>query len=219
MGTGWSRRGTGRILWAALIVLSIGHQSEAGDSLSTILEGVRGKYCSAPGLGMDYRREVITRSMSMLGTAVKGDVAEGRIYYRSPYNLRVEQETPRKEILVTNGETLWWHIPDERITHHYPFEQYGRELRVLGDIFRGLVKVEDSFQVKVVTHDPQAGSAIELRPDPAWEQIDHIRVDISPGFDISRVEIHSVLGTITRFHLKGIRPQASFPQGFFQFNE
>ena len=47
----------------------------AKDDLSTILEGIRGKYGNLPGLSVGYTREVITRSMSMLGDKVKGDVA------------------------------------------------------------------------------------------------------------------------------------------------
>jgi outer membrane lipoprotein-sorting protein len=214
-----NRKRIGRLLGYAAVISVLACQALAADGLSAVLEKVRIKYCNAPGLTMEYRREVTTRSLSMLGSTAKGDLARGRIYYRPPYNLRVEQETPRKEILVTNGKVLWWHIPDERKTDQYPFEQYGQELRVLGDIFRGLVRIEDSFRVKLVSNDPQTGATIELRPDPPWEQIDHILVSVGTESDITAVEIHNVLGTVTRFDLQGIRPQTAFREGFFQFRE
>ena len=93
------------------------------DNLSGILEGIRNKHNHLPGLTVNYTREVITRSMSMLGKQVKGDLATGRIYFRPPYFLRLEQKTPQTEAIIADGETLWWYIPQKKQAHQYPFRK------------------------------------------------------------------------------------------------
>ncbi|HDM09222.1 MAG TPA: hypothetical protein ENF92_01755, partial [Desulfobacteraceae bacterium] len=47
--------------------------------LNQVLEGIHNHYKADNGLVIDYRREVKTRTMSMLGNKVKGDLASGKI--------------------------------------------------------------------------------------------------------------------------------------------
>ena len=68
----------------------------ADPKLSSILEGIRKRYGLVPGLTLTYEREVITKSMAMLGDQVKAEVATGLIHYKSPHLLKFQQETPTK---------------------------------------------------------------------------------------------------------------------------
>ncbi|MBW1705304.1 MAG: outer membrane lipoprotein carrier protein LolA [Deltaproteobacteria bacterium] len=187
------------------------------DNLSGILEGIRNKHNHLPGLTVNYTREVITRSMSMLGNQVKGDIATGRIYFRPPYFLRLEQETPQAETIIANGETLWWYIPEKKRAHQYPFLEFGKELKLLSDIFRGLVRVEENFQIAMLMQEEQGAYGIELRPDPPWQEIDRIILTVTVGYDIRQVDIHNQLGSITRFKLEGLTAKEKFDENFFHF--
>ncbi len=187
------------------------------DNLSGILEGIRSKHNHLPGLTVNYTREVITRSMSMLGNQVKGDLATGRIYFRPPYFLRLEQKTPKAETIIANGETLWWYIPEKKQAHQYPFCEFGKELRLLSDIFRGLVRVEENFQVAMLMQKEEGSYKIELRPDPPWQEIDRIILTVTSSYDIRQVDIHNQLGSITRFRLKGLVEREKFDKNFFHF--
>ena len=53
------------------LMLLLSGPAVAGDDLSKILEVIRGKYGHLPGLTIDYTREVVTRSMSMMGNQIK----------------------------------------------------------------------------------------------------------------------------------------------------
>ena len=187
------------------------------DNLSGIIEGIRNKHNHLPGLTVNYTREVITRSMSMLGKQVRGDLATGRIYFRPPYFLRLEQKTPQTETIIANGETLWWYIPEKKQAHQYPFCEFGKELRLLSDIFRGLVRVEKNFQVAMLMQEEQGTYGIELRPDPPWQEIDRIVLTVKSDYDIKQVDIHNQLGSITRFKLEGLTSKEKFDKEFFHF--
>ena len=207
----------GLLVFHLLVLLLHGSLAFGNDELADILEGIQKKYGNLPGLTVNYTREVITRSMSMLGNQAKGDLAEGRIFFAPPYSLRLEQKTPNAETLITDGDTLWWYIPDKKTVHKYPFQEFGKELKLLSDIFRGLSEMEKSFQVTM--HDPkgQEEYQIELRPDPPWQEIDRIILSVTRDFHIRVVNIHNQLGSITRFTLQGLASREQFPKGFFSF--
>ncbi len=200
------------------LLLFVGGPSADGQELSQTLDGIRKRYGPLPGLTLDYSREVITKTMAMMGGTVKGDMATGRIHLKSPYFLRLEQETPKQETLVTNGETLWWHVPHENVVHEYPARKFGRELRLLSDIFRGLSQVEESFQVLLIGQDPEGSHQIRLIPTTVWQEVESVEVTVTKDYEIRTVEIFNPLGTRTKFILTGPRVRESFPKDFFEFS-
>ena len=200
-----------------LLLLFLQGQALSNDDLSTVLEGIQGKYGSLPGLSTKYTREVITRSMSMLGNQVKGDLATGQMFFKPPYCLRLEQKTPNPETLIANEDTIWWYIPDKKCAYKYPSQEFGKELRLLSDIFRGLSQVTKNFQIVMNDQNEQGKNQIELIPDPPWQEIDRIILTVTRTYDIQVVNIHNQLGTVTRFTFKSMIVKDNFGKDFFEF--
>jgi outer membrane lipoprotein-sorting protein len=192
--------------------------SARAQDLAQILEGIQKRYGHIPGLTLHYSREVVTKSMAMMGGKVKGDMATGQIHLKPPYFLRLEQETPKPETLVTDGETLWWYVPNEKVVHEYPARKFGRELRLLSDIFRGLSQVEESFQVLLVGQDEEGNHQIRLIPTTVWQEVESVEVTVTKDYEIRTVEILNPLGTRTRFTLTAPRIRETFPKDFFEFS-
>ena len=205
------------ILFNLIVLLFHGSAAFAGDDLSTVLGGIKGKYGGLPGLSIGYTREVITRSMSMMGNQVKGDLATGQMFFKPPYFLRLEQRTPTVETLMANEKTLWWYIPDKKLAHRYPSQEFGKELRLLSDIFRGLSQVTNNFQIMMGDQTGAGEYQIELIPDPPWQEIDRIVLTVTHAYDIRIVDIHNQLGTTTRFTLQDLTVRHSFEKSFFEF--
>jgi outer membrane lipoprotein-sorting protein len=205
------------ILFHVLILLLVGSMARASGEVSNVMEGINRRYGHLKGLSLTYTREVVTRSMSMLGNQARGDLASGKIHFKPPYSLRLEQEKPQSEIVVTNGDTLWWYIPQKKRVYRYPSNKFGRELKLLSDIFSGLAKVEERFRVRLSAPNEGGGYQLELFPHPPWEEIDHIVLTLANGYDIRVVEIYNQLGSITRFTLSDLLVQEKFEKGFFQF--
>lgn len=209
-----------RYLMAGFLLLSLLPWSAVAEDpkLSTILEGIRKRYGLVPGLTLTYEREVITKSMAMLGDQVKAEVATGLIHYKSPHFLKFQQETPTKEVLVTDGNVVWWYIQAKNQAHHYSSHQLSREVKLLGDIFQGLRGVEQSFVVLQRGEDDKGALILEVTPSPSWGEIDHIDLTIMPGsFHIQKVEIYNLLGGLTRFKLGDSLKEERFKDDFFQF--
>ena len=189
----------------------------AEGTLSSILQGIKNRYGTSSGLSVPYTRDVITRSMSMLGAQTKGDLASGIIHFKSPHFLRLDQEMPASEIIIANDDILWWYIPDKKEAHRYRAKDFGRELRLLSNIFRGLAEVKDSFKVQLQKKDEKGDYKIVLVPDPPWQEIDRIILTVSPEYEIRSVRIFNALGSVTRFNLGDFELEKTFEKGFFNF--
>jgi outer membrane lipoprotein-sorting protein len=190
----------------------------ANDQVSKVLEGVRKNYGHLPGLTVTYKREILTKSMAMLGETTKGDLATGRFYFKPPYFLKVQQETPKVETVISDGKTLWWYVPHKKQVYQYPSDKLGKELRLLSDIFHGLRKVEEGFDVTLTADDPKEGYHLKLTPNPPWPEIQYINLLVVHGsYAIRVVENYNYLGGVTRFILGDVSVQEKFEEGFFGF--
>ncbi len=209
-----------RYLMAGFLLLCLFPWSALAEDpkLSAVLEGIRKRYGLVPGLTLTYEREVITKSMAMLGDQVKAEVATGVIYYKAPHSLKFQQETPTKEILITDGNVLWWYIQAKNQAHRYSSHQLSQEVKLLGDIFQGLRGVEQSFVILQKGEDDKGALILEVTPNSSWGDIDRIDLTVTPGsFHIQKVEIYNLLGGLTRFKLGDSIKEERFSDDFFKF--
>lgn len=206
-----------RLIVFPLLIFLLQGPATADESLVDILQGIKRNYGNLAGLSLPYSREVVTRSMSLLGDQAKGDMASGNIFFKHPYFLRLEQEKPKAETIIANNEILWWYIPDKKCAYQYPSKDFGKELRLLSDIFRGLSRVENSFQVVLQGRNTSGEYEMDLIPNPPWEEIDRIALTITGQYEIRSVRIYNRLGSITIFNLGGLTEKKDFEEGFFRF--
>jgi outer membrane lipoprotein-sorting protein len=191
----------------------------AGDQVSSVVECIRERYGHLPGLTVTYEREILTRSMVLLGDQVASDRATGRIHFKPPHYLRVEQETPSRESVISNGDILWWYVPEKKQAYRYPAQKLGKELRIFADIFQGLREAEESFMLSLSRDDEGKERRLELTPNPPWPDVDHITLYLaSEDCRIETIEIYNVLGGMTRFRLGEETVEKSFPESFFAFS-
>jgi outer membrane lipoprotein carrier protein len=190
----------------------------AAEGTAELLKGVQEKYGSLPGFTVAYSREILSKSMAMLGEPVKTDDASGLIHFKPPHFLRIAQEKPRQETVLADGRTLWWYIPHKKQVYRYPSSKLGRELTLLVDIFQGLKRAEETFRIAREEPLNQGEAFISLTPEPPWPQVEHIGLSIDPGdHRIRVVEIHNHIGGVTRFILGALTVMERFSDGFFFF--
>ena len=189
------------------------------DRLSTVIEGISGRYGNAKGLAAEYTREAISKTMAKLGTADRHDLAKGRLYFKTPHFVRLEQASPQEELLLTDGQTLWWYVPIKKEAYKYPAKKFGQELRLLSDVLKGLKDAEDRFKITLKAISETNTYHLILRPEPPWQDIDHLEVIICKGdYAIKGVDIYNSIGGLTRFLLSSWKEKNRFRKGFFFFS-
>ncbi|NCO61380.1 MAG: hypothetical protein COZ70_15515 [Deltaproteobacteria bacterium CG_4_8_14_3_um_filter_51_11] len=208
-----------RTVAGTLLLISLAGTGYCAEEVSDILAGLKNRYGNLAGISVPYTREVITRTMTMLPGKLKGDMAEGSLFFRPPFNFKLDQQKPEHELLLSDGEKIWWFVPSKSLVTIYPFRKFGKEFILLSDVLRGLSEVGEKFVTALVPSEGGKDTyGLELRPEPPWEDIDRIVLTITGDFRIAGVTIHNMIGGITRFELGELKAQPDFPDGFFRFN-
>lgn len=189
------------------------------DQVSTIIGGIRTRYGNVQGLTAMYTREAISKTMVTLGVGERSDIAGGTLYFKAPYRLRLEQAFPQEELLLTDGQTLWWYIPGKNEAYQYSTEDFGRELRLLGEVLQGLKNARDNFKITYKDNPEASTHQLALRPEPPWTDIDHLELIVGKGdFVLAQVDIYNTIGGLTRFMFSEWREDVSLQEGLFTFS-
>jgi outer membrane lipoprotein-sorting protein len=199
-----------------LIIVYLPNPAPADQLLTQILDGIQKKYSQLPGLSLPYEREVITRSMALLGGGTNKDLATGQLFFKPPSFVKIQQETPKPETMYTEGPVLWYYVPHKSEAYRYPCPDF---VHLLGDIFQGLRDVEERFDIVLSRISEDGGCELKLSPNPPWPSIQHLELTVSQtDYTIQKVEIYDSAGGITRFTLGDLHVENSFPEGFFSFS-
>ncbi len=177
----------------------------------TSFQKIRERYSDLRGIKIQYRRYIISKTMSMLGEGVESDIAEGEILLSPPYNLRLEQKIPSHEFIISDGKTIWWYIPKDRIAHKYKAGSFGKELSIIRSIFTGMKEIEKGFFLRCNDSDK-----LILIPKEKWQDIEKIEIVLSKGYRIRKVKIYNILGSVTCFEIKKEK-FVSINKNLFQF--
>lgn len=189
------------------------------DLVASILDGLSHKYGSVQGLTARYTREAISKTMVTLGATERRDIARGGLYFKPPYLLRLEQTSPQDELLITDGQKLWWYIPKKKEAYRYPADTFGTELRLLGEVLQGLSSARDKFKITCSDNPDAADYYLELTPDPPWKDIDHLELRIGKdNFTIEQVDIVNTIGGLTRFILSKVKEDVPLQDNLFSFS-
>ena len=201
-----------------LIVLPVKYASP-DDQLAEILNGVGDRYGEISGLTADYTRESISKTMAMLKAADKHDLAKGKLFFRPPNFLRLEQASPQEELLLTNADTLWWYIPIKREAYKYPVKKFGTELQLLSNILKGMKGIKDDFQISLGPGKEVNASLLMLSPKQPSQEIDHLEVEIDKeNFSIKQVSVYNNVSGVTKFLFKNWEQGNNFNKDLFSFS-
>ena len=201
------------LLFSFVLICPVVH---ADTKVSSVLEKVVEKYKQfSAGMSVPYEREILTKSMSMLN-GVGLDKASGLFFFKGPDLLKVQQETPDVEYVISNGKNVWWYVPEKKTA--YRFSDMGKELAVLTTIFMGIKNPEDTFTITMAGSKAKDEYVLTLTPNESWEDIDNIKVHVSAvDYIITRIEINDMVGNLTRFRLGKFEKKNDLDNSFFDF--
>lgn len=138
------------ILIAATLVFAVGiATATAEEEPEKILASVQDFYSKVNTLNAHYTRTTTTPAMEGVFQTAAEHVATGILQFKKPAKLILNQDAPRPESLITNGSTVWWYIPEEKLVHRYAKVNVYGELQPLLDFLNGLGSLEGKFSVKI----------------------------------------------------------------------
>jgi outer membrane lipoprotein carrier protein len=145
------------------------------------------------------------------------DIAAGRVWIKHPGMMRWEYATPETHAIITDGETLWIHRPEDRQV------VIGNAMAYFGDgkgasFLSNIALIPEAFTVSLA---PAAGEGVHtLRLDPHRKQLDlnEIYVNIEKEtFNIIGVRTINAYGDETRLEFRNLEFSDDMADTLFRF--
>ena len=118
------------------------------ESPSLLAQRVQTRYRQVKSLSADYQRASSFVSLGAPERRSPGCRARAAWSGRRPLKLRLEQDTPRRELIITGGDAAWWVRPQRKQADLYPLNQFTSGLTSLLDALGGLARLEKDYKVQ-----------------------------------------------------------------------
>jgi outer membrane lipoprotein carrier protein len=206
------------ILLTALLFLSANPQSVAWDgsqlapNVNRIASAVDNRYNHLRSLQAEFNE--IYRGNGMDRTE------SGVLWLKKPRKMRWEYRSPREKLFLTDGQDAWFYVPGENQVRKEPFKKL-EDLRSPLGFLLGKTKLEKELQGLSIAPDvqPLVAGDIVLRgvPKGMGDRVSQVRLEITPDFHISRIEIEEVDGGITEYRFSHQKENVPVEDARFRF--
>ena len=194
-----------------------GNQSEA----AALAAKVQARYQQINNLSASYhRKSLFVAAGNDSERTVEG---EGRLLWARPTSLRLEQDEPRKELIVTQQGSVWWVRPERGRADIYPLDRFTTGLRSLMDALGGLARVDESFNVEPASEEdrlgvPAGGPILVLKPKEKRADLQRLVLWFSPEETVLQgFRIISIIGDVTEYRLGQVQVNLSLAADSFVY--
>lgn len=203
-----------------LLLLPVGGLQAASLSREQILAGLAARYRGISGLQATYSRVASTPGNEKVFKSGTSQVATGVLYWSRPDKLMLDQATPQPETLVTDGRTVWWHLPAEKLAYRYRNIDVAGQLKPLMSFLGGLDSLNADFKVAPAPVDKARPGqhGLVLTPKRGAEGgVDRLTVWCDGNFILTGFRLNAITGETTDFYLTGFSENPRLENSRFSF--
>ena len=171
-----------------------------------IAAGLAARYGGLTALSAAYRRVAATPATDQVFKSQSRQVATGVLYWARPNRLLLDQVSPQPEVMVTDGTTVWWHVPAEKLVYRYRNIDVAGELKPLMVFLSGLETLTRDFGLSPAPADPARPGqlGLDLTPKEGSRSVDHLTVWCDENFALTGFGFTVITGETTDFFLNGL---------------
>jgi outer membrane lipoprotein carrier protein len=172
-----------------------------------ILKGLAARYKGLEGITATYKRTSSSSLSSNVFETQEEPKVSGLLAWRKPANMRLDQETPTKELMVTDGQTVWWYLPKEKQVHVYRRLNLVGEMAPLLAFLTNLDELKKSFRIKEFpVHPLRPGQqGLLLVPKQNNTIYGQIIAWSDKDFQLTGFDLLMATGETTHFYLSEIK--------------
>ena len=180
-------------------------------SLDEIIARVEKRY-SVPGFSAQFSQTSIIKAMDIT------DTASGTAFFKRPGKMRWEYETPERQMIITDGSTLWVFRPDDNqvmIGKAPSFFKGGKGFGFLSD----MKEIRQKFNMILEKKSPEGFFVLKLLPREKTYDVVQILLTISKStFDVVEIVTYNSYGDETQFVFSHIQFKQKIDDSLFHFN-
>ncbi|MDR2387203.1 MAG: outer-membrane lipoprotein carrier protein LolA [Deltaproteobacteria bacterium] len=219
-GAGHGRFWLGALVLSLMIlVLSPGLAMADKASMEKALTGLSKRYLGLESFSANYSRTTTTPAMDNIFRSQASQTATGIIQWKQLSKLRLDQELPSPEALMTDGQTVWWYMPTDKQVRVYRDIDLAGELAPLLTFMSGLNTLKEKFNIKEATKDDvrKGQTGLILEDKGGSDQAGQIIIYCDQNFVLTGFRLSSLTGEKTDFFLEKQKINPGFEDDLFVF--
>jgi outer membrane lipoprotein carrier protein len=203
---------------ALFLPLDIQAQTQLSKADESVLSGFANRYKGLNTLKAAYIRSTVTPSSDPVFKNQASQTAVGTLFWKKPYNLRLDQVSPEKEEMVVDGSAAWWYIPKEKTAHVYRNLDLESEYFSLMSFFDGVDELKKKFNITVVPPEEARGTLKGFVLTPLEENgSGAITIFCDSDYKLQGFRMNSATGEKTDFFLNYLEPNPTLAASLFEF--
>jgi outer membrane lipoprotein carrier protein len=139
---------------------------------------------------------------------------------KKPGKMRWEYRSPREKLFVSDGKDAWFYVPGDRQVRKTSARKL-EDIRSPLAFLLGKSKLEKELQGLSLAPDltPLEAGDFVLRgvPGAMADRVSEILLEITPQYEIARIVINEVDGSVTEYRFSGQKENVVIPAGRFEF--
>jgi outer membrane lipoprotein carrier protein len=147
-------------------------------------------------------------------------VESGTLWLKKPRKMRWEYRSPKQKLFVSDGEMVWFYLPEERQLRKTAFKRLNDWRSPLAFLL-GKTKLEKELRglSKVVDQTPLGAGNTLLRgvPQGMAGQVSEVQLEITRSDQIVRILLMEADGATTEFRFAGWKENLELGDSRFQF--
>ena len=204
----------------ALVLASAASQALAANNAKDILAGLTDRYKGLTSISASYSRTTVTPASQDVFKTGSSQTATGLLTWAKPAQLSLDQKTPAAELMTTDGQSVWWYIPSEKLVYLYKNMDVAGQIRPLLAFLDSLEELNRQFTIKLAKSDKERPGqwGLELKPKNKDELgLDLLTVWCDKNFNLSGFRLKAATGEISNFYLSAVTDNPPTEKKQFQF--
>lgn len=202
------------ILLLSAAVVGLGLSAAAEETVKEVVNNLQGKYDQTRDFSATFTQETISKSIGAPA------VINGKVYIKKPGMMLWEYTDPKKQQIISDGQTLWFYLPDDKQVRIYKTAEAFENLPFLNFLF-GKGRIEDDFTAAFGELDKDKAKdnyLIVLTPKSTDTSIERVLILVSKKeYLINQLNTYDVLGNVTRIAFKDMALNAGLKDSMFHF--
>ncbi|MDR3135617.1 MAG: outer membrane lipoprotein carrier protein LolA, partial [Deltaproteobacteria bacterium] len=192
------------VLAIIVLALSAGPLGADQKAVDKALSGLSKRYVGLETFVAKYSRTTTTPALDNVFRTQANQTATGVIQWKQLSKLRLDQNTPNEEAMMTDGQTVWWYLPTEKQVRVYRDIDLAGELAPLLTFLSGLKTLKDKFDIKEAPkEDARKGqTSLVLEEKGASDEAGGLIIYCDKDFSLTGFRLSSLTGEKTDFFLE-----------------
>jgi len=188
---------------------------------AALAQRIQARYRQVSSLSADYTRT--SEFVALAGQSGRQIKGSGRLLWARPLRLRLDQDQPRPETILSADRRVWWLRADQRRADLYPLDQFTSGLTSLLQALGGLGDLAREFSVSApdagqASGGPQGALSLLLTPRQRRADLQNLVLWFHPdSLLLQGFKIINLVGDVTLYRFSNLKANVAAPEGRFSF--